>query len=188
MDKSTKIWLAIAGVLLVALGVVCICKPSATLFATAWLIGCFTLAAGIAKLIFTCRTEAFLPNSGSRMLSAILQIILGVLFLANNLFLAVSLPIVFAMWVLFEGVIIAVQSFDYKKVGFPYWWVLLILGIAGAVLGILGLRNPDISAATLSTLIGLGIIALGAAYLFALCGIKKFEKKVEGVRQAIGLE
>ena len=188
MDKSTKIWLAIAGILLIVLGVICICKPAATLFTMAWLIGCFTLAAGIFKLIFTVRTEAFLPNSGSRMLSAILQIVLGVIFLANNLFLTISLPIIFAMWVLIEGVVIAVQSFDYKRVGYPYWWFILLLGIAGAVLGILGLRNPDISAATLSTIIGVGIIALGAAYLFALCGIKKFENKVDEVRKVIGIE
>ncbi len=178
MKTSTKIWLAIAGILLVALGVVCICKPAATLFTAAWLIGCMTLFAGIAKLVFTFRTQAFLPNSGSRMLSAILQIILGLIFLCNNLFLAVSLPVIFAMWVLIEGVIIAVNSFDYKRVGFPGWWAILLLGICGAVLGVLGLRNPDVSAATLSTLIGLGVIAMGAAYLFALVGIKKFENLI----------
>lgn len=175
MKTSTKIWLAIAGILLVALGVLCICRPAATLFTAAWLIGCLTLFAGISKLVFTFRTQSFLPNSGSRMLSAILQIILGLIFLCNNLFLAVSLPVIFAMWVLIESVIIAVNSFDYKRAGFPGWWAILLLGICGAVLGVMGLRNPDVSAATLTTLIGLGVIAMGAAYLFALVGIKKFE-------------
>ncbi|MBR3743987.1 MAG: DUF308 domain-containing protein [Bacteroidales bacterium] len=178
MKTSTKIWLAIAGILLVVLGVLCICRPAATLFTAAWLIGCLTLFAGISKLVFTFRTQAFLPNSGSRMLSAILQIILGLIFLCNNLFLAVSLPVIFAMWVLIESVIIAVNSFDYKRVGFPGWWAILLLGICGAVLGVMGLRNPDVSAATLTTLIGLGVIAMGAAYLFALIGIKKFENLI----------
>ena len=54
--------------------------------------------------------------------------------------------------------------------------IILLLGIGGAVLGVLGLKNPDVTAAALSTLIGIGIISLGAAYLFALCGINKFEK------------
>ena len=36
------------------------------------------------------------------------------------------------------------------------------------------------AAATLSTLIGLGVISTGAAYLFALLGITRFEKKVDG--------
>lgn len=188
MKTSSKIWLAVAGALLVALGVICICRPAATLFATAWLIGCFTLAAGIAKLVFTFRTQMFLPNSGSRMLSAILEMILGIIFIGNNIFLAFSLPVIFAMWVLFEGVIIAVDSFDYKRVGFPGWWGILLLGLAGAMLGVLGLRNPDVTAATLSTLIGLGVIAMGAAYLFALLGINRFERRVEGFRRRTGID
>lgn len=188
MKTSTKIWLAIAGILLIVLGVVCICNPASTLFATAWIIGCLTLVAGISKLIFTFRTQAFLPNSGSRMLSAILAIILGIFFLANNLFVTVSLPIVFAIWVLVEGVIIAVESFDYKKVGFPYWWALLLLGIAAAVLGFLGLKNPDVTAVTLSTFIGIGVILLGLSYILALCGVNKFEKKIDEFRKAMTVE
>lgn len=179
MNKSTKIWLVIAGILLVALGVFCLCEPTSTLFATAWMIGCLTLISGTSKMVFTFRTQLFLPNSGSRMLSSLLLIILGIIFLANNLFVTISLPIIFAMWVLIEGVIVAVNSFDYKKYGFQYWWVLLLLGLAGAILGILGLRNPDVSAATLSTLIGIGIILIGVGYIVAVWGVNKFEKQVK---------
>lgn len=188
MKTSTKIWLAIAGILLVALGVFCITKPAATLFTTAWLIGLFTLIAGVSKLMFTFRTQAFLPNSGTRALSAILEIIIGIIFLGNNIFLAFSLPVIFAMWVLIESVIITVNSFDYQRVGFPAWWVILLLGVCGIVLGVLGLRNPDVTAATLSTLIGLGVISTGAAYLFALLGITRFEKKVDGLRREMGID
>lgn len=185
MKTSTKIWLAIAGILLVVLGVLCISRPAATLFTTAWLIGLFTLFAGISKLMFTLRTQAFLPNSGTRALSAILEIIIGIIFLANNVFLAFSLPVIFAMWITIESVIIVVNSFDYKRVGFPGWWGILLLGICGVVLGILGLRNPDVTAATLSTLIGLGVIAMGASYLIALLGIQKFENRVKEFNQTI---
>lgn len=178
MKTSSKIWLALSGILLIALGVMCICRPAATLFATAWLIGFFTLLAGVSKLMFTFKTQAFLPNSGSRMLSAILQIIVGIIFLANNIFVAFSLPVIFVVWVLVESVILTVQSFDYRNAGFRPWWAITLLGIAGIVLGILGLRNPDVSAATLSLLIGIAIILTGAGYLIALCGINRFEKKV----------
>lgn len=185
MSKASKIWLGIAGCLLVILGIICIARPAGTLFATAWLIGCFTLFSGLFKLIFTFRTERFLPNSGSRMLSAILQILLGIFFLAFSGALAASLPIIFAIWVMVEGIIIAVQSFDYKRVGFPYWWVMLLLGIGAVILSIFFARNPVDSAVTLSTLIGIGIIALGVSYLVALVGIKKFEKQVEAFKTAI---
>jgi len=178
MKKSTKIWLVISGILLIVLGVVCIAKPANTLFATAWLLGCFTLLAGIFKMVFTFQTQLFLPNSGSRMLSALLQILIGCFFLFNIFATTASLPFAFAFWIMLEGIIIAVQSFDYKKVGFGAWWGILLLGIAGAVLGFFGMRNPEISGKTLSTLIGIGIIANGIAYLVAFAGIKRFEKSI----------
>ena len=111
IKTSTKILLAVAGILLIVLGIVCIANPAATLFSTAWMIGCLTLVSGIAELIFTFKTQAFLPNSGTRMLSSILQILLGIIFLGHNLFVTISLPIIFASWVLIEGIILAVQSF-----------------------------------------------------------------------------
>ena len=188
MSKSSKIWLAIAGVLLIALGVFCLCRPAATLFSAAWLIGVLTLITGIARMVFTFKTQAFMPNSGTRMLSGLLLVILGIIFLCNKVFVTFSLPVIFAMWVVIEGVMIAVQSFDYKKSGFKFWWVLLLSGIAGAVLGVVGLRNPDASAKSLSVLIGIGIILLGVSYLLALCGIKMLNNEMDKVRRAIGAD
>ena len=183
MKKSTKIWLALAGILLVALGIFCICRPASTLFATAWLIGALTLVAGIFKLVFTLQTQAFLPNSGTRMLSALLLIILGIIFLCQNLFVTFSLPVIFAMWVLIEGIMTAVQSFDYKKSGYKGWWLILLMGIGSAALGILCLRNPDVSVKTLSLMIGIGLIVLGAAYLIALIGIGRFQDRISKLRK-----
>ena len=182
IKTSTKIWLAVAGILLIVLGIVCIANPAATLFSMAWMIGCFTLFSGISQLIFTCKTQAYLPNSGTRMLSSILQIVLGIIFLGHNLFMTVSLPVIFAAWVLVEGIIVAVQSFDYKQAEISSWWTLLLLGIAGAVFGFFGLRNPDVAAKTLSWLIGLGIISTGVSYLVALYGINRVEKHVKQFR------
>ena len=185
MEKSTKIWLVISGILLVALGILCIAKPAATLFATAWLIGCFTLFSGISRLVFTFRTERFMPNSGTRMLSALLQILIGVLFLCNNIFVAISIPIVFAMWVLVEGITIFVLSFDFKKVGFSSWWTLLILGILVAALGVLGLYYVEATGNIVAILIGVGIIGMGVAYLVAFSGIYKFDKEIAKINNNI---
>lgn len=181
MKTSTKIWLCIAGLLLIILGVVCIAKPDITMVSAAWMLGCLTLIAGVAKMVFTLKTQAFLPNSGTRMLSALLDIFFGCFFLFNILGTAISLPVVFAIWVMVEGIVIAVQSFDYKAVGFPQWWVLLILGVCGAVLGFFGLRNLDVTAGVLSTIIGLGIIANGLAYILAVVGVNRFEKKTDEI-------
>ncbi len=188
MKTSTKIWLCVAGLLLIILGVVCIAKPDITLVSAAWVLGCFTLIAGISKLIFTFRTQAFLPNSGTRALSAVLDIFFGCFFLFNILGTAVSFPVVFAIWVMIEGIVIAIQSFDYKRVGFPMWWVLLCLGIGGAVLGFFGLKNLNVTAGVLSAIIGLGIIANGLAYILAVVGVNRFEKRVDELGRIIDVD
>lgn len=179
MDKSTKIWLVISGILLIILGVFCIAKPGETLLASALFIGCFTLISGISKLIFTFKTQRFLPNSASRFLSALLQIFIGCFFLFNLMATTLAITVVFSLWVMFEGIIIFIQSFDYKKVGFGQWWLIMLFGIAAAILGIYGMIKPEFSGTILSTMIGLAIIALGAAYLMGFAGIKKFEKAIK---------
>ena len=179
MKKSTKIWLCIAGILLVALGVYFLINPNITLVSAAYVLGFLTLFTGISKLVFTFKTQAFMPNSGTRMLMGLLDVFFGCFFLFNLLGTAASLPFVFALWVIIEGVGIIVASFDYKKVGFPYWWALMLLGIVGVVLGILGLMNMDITAVTLSVLISIAVILFGVAHILAVAGVNRFEKAVE---------
>ena len=176
MKKSIKIWLAVSGILLVAMGILCLCYSAETLFASAWMIGVLTLLSGITKMTFTFQTQLFLPNSGSRMLSALLDILVGCFFLFNTPALAASLPLVFAIWVIIEGVSLAIRSFDYKRVGFGSWWCILLLGIAAAVLGVLAMRNPIASGRTLTTLIGIAVIANGISLLVAFVGLNKLGK------------
>lgn len=181
MKTGKKIWLCIAGILLIALGVYFIINPNVTLVSTAWVLGFLTLFTGISKLVFTLRTQAFIPNSGTRMLSALLNIFFGCFFLFNLLGTALSLPFVFAIWVIIEGISVFVASFDYKKVGFPYWWALMLLGIVGIVLGICGIMNMEVTAVTLSVLISIPVILFGLANILAVAGVNRFEKDVKNV-------
>ena len=87
----------------------------------------------------------------------------------------------FAIWVIIEGISVFVASFDYKKVGFPYWWALMLLGIVGIVLGICGIMNMEVTAVTLSVLISIPVILFGLANILAVAGVNRFEKDVKNV-------
>ena len=189
MRNSTKILIAVSGILFILLGIFCIARPGAALFSMAWLLGLLTLISGIAELIMVLNAQRFIPNSGTRVLSAIFQIILGCLLLGHNLFVTVSLPVIFCVWVMVEGVITAVKAFDYKQVEYKWWWCILILGICAAVLGGLGLKNLDVASVTLSVLVGIAVIVNGVSYLVTLGGINRFEKRVkEGLGKLIDRE
>lgn len=181
--KTNKALIGITGALLIVLGVLCFFYPGDTLFATAWLIGIMVLFTGISKFIFSLRTQAFLPNSGTRMLSAVLEIMLGCFFLFHNLFVAASLPIVFAMWIVIEGISMAVESFDLKRVGVSSWWCMLIGGLCGVVLGIVGLYHVESAAMAITWLVGSATIMLGVGHFVLLSSINKLEKFFAPIRQ-----
>lgn len=178
MLPSRKILMGITGAALVALGVICVTKPIATLVSLAWIIGIVTLVSGISTLVNWANMRKYVTQSGSIFLSAILQILIGIIFLRHDLILAVILPFMFAFYLIFEGINLSVRSFDYKKVGFKAWWLNLALGLASAVLGFISLSTPAVAGASLSAFVGVGFITVGVVYFVALFAVNRFEKKL----------
>ena len=182
---STKIYLVVTAVLFVVLGFLFICKPVEGLVSVAWLVGLLLLVSGCFTLFFTLRHQAIMPNSGSTTLMSVLQIMLGIMFLFNRSLTVATLIMMFAMWIVVEGVQLAVLSFDYKKYGHKQWWLMLILGICSVVLGFYALFRPDVTGVTISVLVGIAVIANGIVRLVAFIGINKMQRRVEGVKERI---
>ncbi|MBR3414086.1 MAG: DUF308 domain-containing protein [Bacteroidales bacterium] len=182
--KRINTYLIITAVLLIALGVVCIIHPGASFASTAWLMGLLIIASGISSLIFGLRAQAFLPNAGSTTLLAVFQIIVGLMLATDILASEVALIAVFSMWVLFEGVSLAVLSIDYKKGGYDRWWLMLLLGLCSIVLGFLALRNPEKTGIFLGVLLGIGILANGIVRIVAFFGLKRIENRLRDLKES----
>ena len=178
MLPSRKIYMGITGAAFAALGIICILKPMSTLVSLAWILGLITLISGIATLLNWFNLKGYFPQSGSILLSSILQILLGFFFLRHDLAFATILPIIFAVFLIIEGINLAIRSFDYKKIGFRLWWLNLTLGIIAAVLGFISIGTPSFGGAALSTVLGIGLIIVGVVYFIALCSINRFEKRL----------
>lgn len=177
MKASSKIWMGLAGAALVALGIVCICNPLETLISASWTLGFFTIVSGISTIMFWSKIRYFLP-SGNLVLEGVLQIILGIIFMSNKFFLALALPVAFAFWLIVEGTLLAIRSFDFKAVYFKGWWVLFLLGLCSAALGAYALSSPiEVAGPVLSYTIGIGIICVGIIDLLILCGINKLQSR-----------
>ena len=182
--KKVNIYLIITAVLLIALGVICIIHPGASFASAAWLMGLLIIASGVFSLIFGLRAQAFLPNAGSTTLLAVFQIIVGLMLATNLLASEVALIAVFSMWVMFEGVSLAVLSLDYKKGGYDRWWLMLLLGLCSIILGFLALRNPERTGVILGVLLGLGILANGIVRIVAFFGLKRIENHLRDLEES----
>ena len=178
MLPSRKIYMGITGAALVTLGIICVSNPLPTVISLAWILGILTLISGMATLLNWINLKSFFPQSGSILLSSILQIIIGILFLRHDIALAAILPVIFALFLIIEGANLAIRSFDYKKIGFKLWWMNLIFGIAATILGFLSFSVPGVGGTTLSLCVGIGLMLVGIVYFVALFAINRFEKRL----------
>lgn len=87
----------------------------------------------------------------------LLDILVGVILVANLGVTAATLPMIFALWCLAVGVIQLVTSFQLRKIGAPWGWSLGI-GILGILFAFMILIFPSIGAVTITTLMGMYII------------------------------
>ena len=183
--KRINIYLIITALLLIVLGVVCIVNPGASFASAAWLMGLLILISGISSLIFGLRAQAFLPNAGSTTLLAVFQIVVGTMLATNILASEVALIVVFAMWVLFEGISLAVLSIDYKRGGYDRWWLMFLLGLCSIILGFLALRKPETTGAFHGILLGLGILANGIVRIVAFFGLRRISNHIRDVKESL---
>ena len=182
--KKVNIYLIVTAVLLILLGVVCIFNPGAGFASAAWLMGLLILCSGISSLIFGLRAQAFLPNAGSTTLLALFQIVVGLMLATNILASQVALIAVFAMWVMFEGISLAVLSIDYKKGGYDRWWLMTLLGVCSILLGFLALRKPESAGAFLGILLGLGILANGIVRIIAFFALRRISNTLRDLKES----
>lgn len=179
MKPSSKIFMGISGIFLIFAGIIIIANPGATLVSLAWLLGFSVTFAGVFTFLFWLFGARVIFGGPTVLFAAIGEILIGAFLFGNNIIVAEALPYIFGIWILIKGVDVAVRSFDYKAVGFSAWWILLLLGIASAVLGIFSLTKPIVGSSAISILLGLGILLDGVHYIIALFGIQKFERNVK---------
>lgn len=182
--KRVNFYLLVTALLLIVLGVVCILNPGESFVSMAWLIGLLILLTGVFGLLFGLRAQKYLPNAGSTTLLAIFQIVVGVLFVCNGILAAETLIVIFAIWVMFEGISLAVLSFDYKRAGYDRWWLMSLLGLCSMALGFFALRNPAGVGTIFGILLGIGIFANGVERIIAYGGLKRIQNRLRDLDES----
>ena len=182
--KRINFYLIVTALLLIVLGVVCILNPGEAFATMAWLIGLLILLTGVFGLLFGLRAQKYLPNAGSTTLLAVFQIVVGLLFVCHGLLAAETLIVIFAIWVMFEGISLAVLSFDYKRSGYDRWWLMALLGLCSLLLGFFALRRPEGVGTFFGILLGIGIFANGIERIVAFSAMKRIQKRVRDLKES----
>ncbi len=176
-----KIMIGLAGLLFIVGGVVILCNPVETLRTVAFFVGFLTLFSGIATLIIYSAAMHYFWGSGWVLLEGIVTILLSFLLIGNNWLVSASLPLIFGLWMLFSGVQKIVTAVDLKYYNFRYWWLVLLLGLVCALLGVSSFFAPAVGVISITILIGTAFMAYGLVLFIMLYGINKLEKTKGGL-------
>ena len=167
--KTMKTLNIVAGGLLVAAGIYCLCNQDIAVISAGVLLGAFMLAAGVAEIVVFAEAGRLLMGSGWLLLDGVLTVLMSLFLLFNQWFTLMSLPILFTVWLLFSGVSRFVSAFDLKALGMRGWGWILALGIVLLVFGIVCMMDPWVSVVAVGVTVGLVLILEGIGTIAVAC-------------------
>ena len=167
--KTVRILNIVAGILLIAAGIYCLCNEDVAVLSAGLMLGIFMLAAGIAEIVVFAGTSGVLIGSGWLLLDGVLTVIMSLFLLFNQWFTLLSLPFLFTVWLMFSGISRFVSAFDLHALGVRGWGWVLAVGILLMVAGFLCMMDPWVSAAAVGVTIGLVFILEGVSAIVCAC-------------------
>ena len=129
--------LVVAGILLVLCGMFFVFAPGLTLVTMTVFAGAAFLVSGIFDIVSYIRFRKVANMSGWALAYAILDIVVGLMFLIHPLALAAVIPWLIGLFFIIFGGFEIVGSFKIKGTGSSLWGWMLFSGIIGALCGVL---------------------------------------------------
>ena len=120
-SKTMRVLNIVSGVLLILIGIYCLCNQDIAAATAGLMVGIFMLASGIIEIVVFAATSRLLIGSSWLLLDGVLTVILSLFLLFNEWFTMLSLPFLFALWLLFSGSSRFVSAFDLKALGVRNW-------------------------------------------------------------------
>lgn len=161
LETIKKPWFnLIVGPLFIVLGLIFIFNSEKGLNLMSIFVSLIFLLAGTLILIEFLRLRK-LGISYVILFAAILSLFLGFLFLFNTSIIRNIIVILFALGIIFLGIVYLVQAFYFKQWGIPTWWTALIIAIISLLFGVAILFNTNIGAFTITLITGIYLIFVG---------------------------
>jgi len=156
-ETHKNIWLLMASLLLMAMGIYVIFSPATALMASALVLGIMLIMVGFGYLFGYRLSHAYYhPIIG------VLDILVGVVMLVNLGITAISIPFIFGFWCLFTGGAFIVEGMRLKKALSPMSGLTMVVGFLGVLFGALTFLYPILGMLSVSFLLGSYMIIYGA--------------------------
>ena len=157
-SKTMRVLNIVSGVLLILIGIYCLCNQDIAVATAGLMVGIFMLASGIIEIVVFTSTSRLLIGSGWLLLDGV-----------NEWFTMLSLPFLFTLWLLFSGISRFVSAFDLKALGVRNWGWVLAVGIILMIAGFICMMDPWVSITAVGMTVGLVFLLEGISSIIYAC-------------------
>lgn len=171
--KTYKTLAIVLSVVTMALGLVMICWPSISAVAICYLMGAVCIVVGICEIIRYFDLGLIGVLFRYDLFLGIMSVLAGILLVLHPDGGVVILPVVLGFYIILASVFSIQISTEARHFGFSGWWGALLLGIAGAILGVLMILDPFRGAAALMVFTGISLLVTGVESIYAIICISK---------------
>ena len=159
--KRHSLWYLVQGALMVFAGILALAYPLASSVAVVLFLGWILIISGVFQAISLIDAQ-HVPHFWLQLVSVVLSVIVGVLFLRNPGGGLLTLTLLLIVYFMVEGFSKVIFSLTIRP--FPNWGWVLVSGIIGIVLAFYLLASLPVAAVwLLGVLLGIQLICEGAA-------------------------
>ena len=162
MAKKHDWGLIVAGILLIVCAFFFLLAPGLTLVTITAIAGAAFLVSGIFDIVSYVRFHKAMDLSGWMIAYAVLDIVLGLMFLLHPLAFAAVIPWVMGAFFLIFGIFEIVGAVRIRKTGVPMWGWMVFSGLVSVVCGLTFFIAP----AAFSIFLSVFVLMRGVSLLF----------------------
>ena len=159
VKRNTGLFLVQAALMIVA-GVLAFVYPLLTSLAVTFFLGWMLIISGVIQAVSLIAT-AKVPHFWLQVVSAVLSIVTGLLFIRNPGVAVTTLALLLVMFFMVEGIAKVVLALTVRPL--PNWAWILVSGLIGIAISIFLISNPALSLVALGLFIGIQLISEGIA-------------------------
>ncbi|GAA2131708.1 HdeD family acid-resistance protein [Glycomyces algeriensis] len=168
-------WVLVRGAFTIIFGAMAVLWPGITLYVLIILFGAYAIVDGITAIAMGARRSR---GRGVLIVMGVVGVVAGLIALFWPGISALALLYVIAIWAIISGLVSIVSGFGLSRDAGGRW-LFVISGLAGVVLGILLLINPEEGAVALVVTIGFFAIIWGFFTVFTAVRLQRLAKELD---------
>ncbi len=171
--KVAKTGCLVASALLIALGILIILWPDVSVSLVGIIAGVMLIALGLFKVMGYFSKDLYRLAFQYDLAFGLLLMVLGTLLLVRPDSAMYIVCLIVGISIAGDGLLKLQTGLEARKFGLTSWWLIVVLGVLAAVVGIITAFRPVEGAEVLMILMGVSLLAEGLLNLcVTLCAVK----------------